>query len=61
MWLLKISNPPPLFFLFSFFFFFFTLELSWGVTKGVRLALVAEEKWKEKKGKKKKEKGNGLG
>ena len=39
MWLLKIFDP----------FFFFTLELSWGVTKGVGLALVAEEKRKKKK------------
>ena len=53
MWLLKISDPPlpP---------FFFTLELSWGVTKGVGLAFVAEEKRKEKK-KRKNKKGNGLG
>ena len=42
------------------FLSFFTLKFSWGVTKGVGLALMAEEKRKGKK-KKKKEKGNGLG
>ena len=50
MWLLKISDV--------FLVFFFTLELSWGVTKGIGLALVVEEKREEKK---EKEKGNGLG
>ena len=51
MWLLKISD-------FFLVFFFFTLELSWGVTKGIGLALVVEEKREEKK---EKEKGNELG
>ena len=46
MWLLKISDTPPP--------FFFSLELSCGVIKGVGLALMAEEKWKEKRKKKKK-------
>ena len=50
MWLLKIFDP----------FFFFTLELSWGVTKGAGLALLAEEKTEGKK-KRKKKRGNGLG
>ena len=50
MWLLKIFDL----FFFFFFFFFFTLELSWGVTKGAGMALVAEEKTEGKKEKKKK-------
>ena len=49
MWLLKI---------FGFCFCFcFTLELSWGVTKGIGLALVVEEKREEKKKEKKREMG----